>query len=298
MVHVQLAGMDSMALGMGVGIPGAPSIPGMGGYTPTDEEIAQQIEMVSQQIEQSKPWTVDIAQLNQELAASGGPSQIGFMTVQEGGEWFVSPTLTIAELVRQSIDPEAPRGSAIAPAAKFDTPEAATQGLLDGLAATATSHFTDWTPLASALPLAERRLVSLYGPSLPVQELQYEMGDFAAVIENFSGTSTVDGNVARVLPSALIRMTYQGEVASIEIQNGSCIVLTPPAELAEPAERYCLNELPLLPQIGLDSISVLTLQEDGGWLASPTGTLFDTFARVGQELEKCIEEDRMQNMCM
>ncbi|MEB0292367.1 hypothetical protein QN351_17880, partial [Cryobacterium sp. 10C2] len=128
----------------------------------TDEQVAASLEKTRAAavagIDAALPYDRSASDLKQDLGRD-----VTAVAVQEGGSWYVSPLLTGFEQGFQDrlrADPTFTRGAIVAPAT-YVTPEDAVRGLADGVSAYLARG--DSGALAAALPLAERRLVSLYG---------------------------------------------------------------------------------------------------------------------------------------
>src|SRR5690606_29923384 len=143
-----------------------------------EETVDEQLDYMLRSLEDELPLEVDFADtwdeqlgakeyagIDEDDALIGQGYPLSVITVDEGG-WYASPALTVADLVagEQMIYHGYEYGDELTDAEKFGSPEDAAHGLADGIEALAANG--DYEALASALPLAERRAISLYGPLL------------------------------------------------------------------------------------------------------------------------------------
>ncbi|MDR2378550.1 MAG: hypothetical protein LBD70_03880 [Bifidobacteriaceae bacterium] len=102
-----------------------------------------------------------------DLVAESGLSDLFLVTVKEDGKWFTSASMTMAQYAYESAGLDnAALGDPI-PEGEMrgaSNPEAALANLVAAVAATGESG--DPRELAKALPVAESRLLAVYGPAL------------------------------------------------------------------------------------------------------------------------------------
>ncbi|WP_062291125.1 hypothetical protein [Demequina phytophila] len=256
-----------------------------------DEELAASREGVETWVDETFPWTFDIAEevdgWQESDAVPTDASPIAFMTVEEGG-WYVSPMLTVAEMAAAAGLEPGDRGAEIADAVAFATPEEA----VTGTAAAVEDFFAtgDAVTLASVLPLPERRIVSLYGEAvlrdaMPLPVVALDVTEVAA---------TVDGDVAS---AELVAFDF-----SFDPQDG----LSAPTSgtyrqgcvTADGAGEICVADIPMVGQTGIDDISVTLVHEGDGWLMSPTMTLMDYSVRVAAAYSEMIEDGGLDGLLM
>ncbi|MDQ0710286.1 hypothetical protein QFZ52_002938 [Arthrobacter woluwensis] len=262
-------------------------------------ELERQKEKSLEQLKRMLPLTIDVDSLHRQL---GPATQFGLVTVKEG-DWYISPMMSGAELGRQMLGrhgSKADRGSRVVDAKRFDTPEAAAKGMFDGLAATLTSGAADPTPFAETLPLAERRLVSIYGGSLMNPAVSRSLRQLEFTVQEAGGDAKVDGDVARInlKLGAEIKSRNGAGGAALQIAD-SCVWMTPLGGFGDAEKRGgCLKDVELLRNIGLDTAPLVAVKEGGGWLASPLGTVADFSARFMVAIEPCVKDDRFAENCV
>jgi hypothetical protein len=230
----------------------------------SEEEIEEQLDemrdsMVAS-IEAEMPFEASIAEAERPVVLA---------TVREGGTWYVSPMLTIAESAYQEAGAPVSRGAMIADdeVASFASPELAVEGAAGAVAEFAMSG--DSRKLAAVLPLAERRLVSLYGPLIAPSSPQVGRLDLVQV----DARADVKGDVARV---TIDRLEFAGDgehfPARLEIA-GDCLNI----ETQHGEQSSCLSELPGMQDEG-DAIGIMTVRENGSWHVSFLRTAAHVFS--------------------
>jgi len=269
-----------------------------------DEEIKQELqrqkEKSLEQVKRMLPLTIDVDSLHRQF---GPQTQFGLVTVKEG-DWYISPMMSGAELGRQMLGRnggKADRGARVVDAKRFDTPEAAAKGMFDGLAAALNSGGSDLTPFAETLPLAERRLVSIYGGSLINPSVSRSLRQLQVTVQEAGGEAAVDGDVARInlkLAAELKSGSGGGGGAAFQIAD-SCLWMKPLGGFDDAEKRGgCLKDVELLRNIGLDTAPLVAVKEGDGWLASPLGTVADFGARFMVAIEPCVKDNRFAENCV
>ncbi|GAA3895703.1 hypothetical protein GCM10022381_41520 [Leifsonia kafniensis] len=210
------------------------------------------------------PYSLTAGEIGEEIGHD--PTIIA---VKEGNSWYVSPLLTMGELMYQSRGTGQPRGTLVAKAETFATPEEA----LDGFAQGAVEYLNTGEPaaLARSLPLAERRLLSLYGEAAGLgQGLSLEVADVSA-------SSVKAGDIARIELENLAISGGSGYRAwSVEV-SGVCAQ----ANGSSPA---CLDDVPLLDKLGAVDLQLIAVKQSSGWFVSPVRTVSDAAAIVMDNL--------------
>lgn len=194
------------------------------------------------------------------------------MVVQEGGSWYVSPTLTLLEYgaIAEGVE----RGTLPADdsAGQYDSPEAAADGLVAGV----TEYIAngDEGSFLNALPLADRRALSLYGKfdEVDVAELEelQELLETGEIDASFTVRDEKDGVAWLQLETLTFAGEMDGEYGSIEI-DGECLS----ADLNGQLINGCLDDIPALKELGLGDLSLIAIEEDGSWYITYAGTLGD-----------------------
>lgn len=264
----------------------------------SEEELEQmkqeQVAEMEREIGETLPYTIDFAQewadLPADLGIADDPETLAraypysVIAVEEDG-WFVSPLLTGTELAIASGSSAAePYGTSIIEAKPFDSPEAALQGLTDGITDYAATG--DYTELASTLPLAERRWISLFGDSLG---LASGAGGADVTFSNLQARSQIDGDRAAI------------EIQNLDISAGSGSAnYAHPCLTTEDAyggsQQNCLTDVKALELLGLDDAKPIAVKEDGGWLVGPIATVSTIAGTAAENYRVLVEEDRVDEL--
>lgn len=250
------------------------------GYTASEQKdmIADSRKTIEKQINDTFPYTFDTKDARN---SNGDP--FALVTVKEGGAWYVSPLLTLGEYSLASSGAE--RGTLVDPA-KFDSPDAAFSGLLDGVqSVVATGNIKT---LAAALPLAERRYVSLYGSALTGG---FGGSDTTYTFDNISTSSEESGSTAKMQIQNL-DVTSNG-YSSVKIQvQGVCASVTTEYDTS----KGCLDDQKVLKKLGVNDVRIIAVKEDGGWFVSPLQTVTDAAAILSGNLAKLSENGELEDL--
>ncbi|OCG74785.1 hypothetical protein [Microbacterium sediminis] len=213
-------------------------------------------------IDDAFPVSIDFAD---EVDADGiTPAQA--LVVDEGG-WYLSPLLTLADGGLTGFA-GAQRDDVIGDAVIDAVPSASAEAALDD----AIAGFNAWQstgemePFVERLPLAERRLLSLYGRGLSLDlPSGYEVTDHRE--------TWVPGSGDAVFAIDAVSLAQHGlDVGSYE---DGCVT-------ARDARPSCLDELPFAAELGLDTPVGIVSEVDGGWQFSPLATL-------GRAIERALD---------
>ena len=212
------------------------------------------------------------------------------MVVREGDSWYVSPTLTVLEYgaIAEGVE----RGSLPSDdlAGHYDSPEDAAAGLVSGVTEYLSSG--DESSFLNALPLADRRALSLYGKFdeadvAELEELQ-ELLESGEMDASFTVRDEKDGLAWLQLET----MTFSGEVdgvfGTIEI-DGECLS----ADVDGQQVNGCLDDIPALKELGLGDLSLIAIEEDGGWYISYAGTAGDASGILLNNLMSLYQEGKL-----
>lgn len=245
---------------------------------PSDDEVR---EAVTGAVEETFPVDVTAADLQldpSEIGATLGvdlgtePIDPFLIVVQEGGDWYVSPTLTMLEYATMTQGIE--RGSMPSEdlAGQYDTPEAAAEGLVTGLKEYLETG--DQDAYLSALPLADRRAMTLYGTN-DLSELDgYAEIQEALAASDLTATFSVreekDGVAWLQVDSLTFSSEYQGTAASVEL-DAECFS----ADVDGEQIKGCLDDIPALKELGIGDLSLIAIEEDGSWYISYAATTGD-----------------------
>lgn len=251
-------------------------------------------------LEDALPFTFDVEEDVLRNLPDGTPSPLAVVVVDEGG-WYISPMMTVAELVHSYALPYAygapertpQRGTTIVPAKSFDTPQAAMEGFTDAI-----EQFwrnADILTLAEVLPLAERRLLSIYGPSFMSDGARSwlrsdDSGSLSFDTVEIDATITGDRAEAGI---DLIELTYQSRYDAMRLSlHGICAT----ADNGYGSQTACLDDAPALRALELDKSKLVLTKEASGWLFNPTATIGEIAARTAKAYAKLVEEDRLDEL--
>ncbi|WP_167138249.1 hypothetical protein [Diaminobutyricimonas sp. TR449] len=253
------------------------------GFGYTDEEIDAQLDEMRASLVKSIE-----AEMPFELSIAEAEAPIVLATVREGGNWYVSPMLTVAETGYQAAGAQATRGAVLSDdeVASFASPEAAVEGAAGAVAAYAMTG--DYRKLAAVLPMEERRLISLYGPT--TDSFTPPVGRWELV--HVDVDAQIDGNVADVAINSIefagdgdgypIRLQVTSDCVNVESKNGQ--------------QSSCLSDYAGLLEPDVDAIRLITVDEDGGWKVSILRTAAKLFAMGLQNVAALSSEGAMPDM--
>ncbi|MEP7763640.1 hypothetical protein [Sanguibacter sp. 25GB23B1] len=280
-----------------------------GGEVPSDDEIREQIATAVEEL----PVTVAAEDLafdpsglsldsfdsldslgTGDLDLEDVPSEEAIdpflMVVEEDGDWYVSPYLTVMEY--SVVSAGGVRGTMPSDdlAGAFDTPEEAAVGLVEGLKEYAETGEID--AYLRALPLADRRTAALYATtealeSGDLEEMQdvFEQLDVEA---SFSLREEDDGIAWLVLDSLTIAGEIDGESGSIEL-DAECFS----ADVEGEQIKGCLEDIPALVELGIGDLSLIAVEEDGSWYISGLGTAGDASGILTSNLLRLYDEGKL-----
>ncbi|MDR0625684.1 MAG: hypothetical protein LBG11_00250, partial [Bifidobacteriaceae bacterium] len=161
-----------------------------------------------------------------DLAALAGLNDLFVVTVQEEGDWFVSLSMTAAQYsFEDSGLDRVDLGDPIPESEMKGASDAngALDNFISALDAAATSG--DLRELAKALPVAESRLVAVYGPALTSADEGGAAG-LSEVLGGVTGTKTGEiGGHARITLDSLVipgyfTLTRQDDTWTLSIEDG------------------------------------------------------------------------------
>lgn len=269
---------------------------------PGEDEIR---DVMTSGVEENFPTTVtaeDLVVDASELAADfdmdveSEPIDPFLMVVEEDGDWYVSPYLTMMEYATMSQDIE--RGSMPSDdlAGAYDSPEAAAEGAVAGLVEFYSSGEID--PLMKSYPLADRRLMSLYTSQDVLESLDAaELDELNAVLETLDISATfterdVDGGKDGVAWLKLDTLSVEGEYEGIPVSmtlTAECFE----AEAEGETISGCLEDIPALEELGLGELSLIATEEDGSWYISTMGTAGDATGIIGSNAVRLYEDGKL-----
>lgn len=251
----------------------------------TDSMIADLRESSIDELNDLLPFTQTAADLADDLGHDAA-----IVTVREGGSWYVSPLLTAGENILQGGSNDSRRGSLVAAddVASFDTADAAAEGFAEAVIAFGENG--DYGDLAAVLPESERRFLSLYGDALMPTE---GGGDYDNLqITDFAVTPQVEGKTARLdIDSIVIEGDGYDWPYRTEF-NGVCIT----TDSGYSSFDGCLDDLPVMKELGASSWRVLTVQEQSGWFVSPMRTVADITGITVEKLVKLSQDGELDRL--
>jgi len=240
------------------------------------------------------PTTLNFADLQDERIK---PSVV---VVQEGDLWYMSPMLTVADsLYLASGGSQDALGTELIEGKPSSSPEAAATDLAEAI-----MNADDLGDIAAHLPLAERRLISIYGQGFKLprgwnDDFTLESAEFSAVTENplarlsFKDL-TLDFSVSsRAAGRDLERsITFSGHCAEMNGEQYNSRT----RKVEKISDEQCLSDLPVYEDLGLDNLALIAVEEDGGWYLSPLHTVADAAAIVTAHIAKLAQEGRLEEV--
>ncbi len=246
------------------------------GMVPFDKD-----ELVAEAKEELK------SQLPLTVRASDLGANAFLMAVEEDGNWYVSPYLTLAEYISLESD-GFKRGSLPDKAAlkKFDTPEAAAGGMTDAIVGFSKDGKID--QLVNVLPLAERRVLALYGSDMP------EIAEAQEVVtipsQEFNVRSKKKNRAHLTFKDFRIESVDAYDPVKIAMR-GACIDLT----VGSTQDEFCVTDIPMIREFRLEDLSIVAVKEDSGWFVSPTETLVDGWNVFGKNALKLYKDGKLED---
>lgn len=224
---------------------------------------------------------------------------IGVVTVQEGGSWYVSPMLSMADAVYRPMAEygDAGRlGSEVVEGEPAESPEAAGAALAEAVVN------GDLDDIAAHLPLAERRLLSIYGEPLFDDIDGWNDGIELDAAEFSAETS---GSTARLgiedLSISIPDFGYYGDEELSLKFSGHCVDIEHYDPYWDETERNsgCLDDVipkKIYTELGLDEAALIAVKEGGGWFVSPVATVADIVAIVSARTAELSQEGKLEDL--
>lgn len=211
------------------------------------------------------------------------------ITVREGGEWYISPYLSVANLsftlygkdlsdINELDLTKLEKGA--------DSPEQAAQNLTEN----AFNLFADGdlAKVGGSLPTAQQRVLHMFLPSeLPFEEWDIDPSDFESIdVSAKYKVLSKSGDTARVgIDEILISSSVPGQAGEF-VLTADCVA----GEINGENQEYCLEDIPLLKELGLDEFALIAIKEEKGWTISGmasngdfAGTLYKNVIRILKE---------------
>lgn len=241
------------------------------GYT--ESEIDEMVEAQRAEVieEMDFPQTFTAADFREE---SG--SDLSVVSVKEDGQWYVSALMTFADAAYQASaqwDDSLPSlGDKVLEPNKYTSPEDAAVGLTDAIAS------GDLTEITKSLSLPERRVLSIYGPMLEGDLSggpQFDPTDFSSEVVDGKGRITID----------------ELGISDFGTIEGLCF--TPDDGYSD---TMCLDDIPVLSKLGIADINLIAVEENGGWLVAPLGTIGDATSIIAKNFVEYYNDGRMDEL--
>lgn len=241
------------------------------GYS-VDEAIGYANEITPRDVHLDLPYVIDIGAGDLETKYSL-PRNPELVSVKEGSGWYISPIMTGMQLITQSfwrMMPDAPQlpGTQVLESATSSAPEDAgmrlAQGILDAISG-AQGGNQDANLLVSTLAKSERQVASLYGLPWYNQLKSNYTGYGGNWTVNLGGNfrSWTDHGETMILPDGL----------TIADNNSNSLTLNDYCVQSTDGLNSCLTDWQGFAALGLDTVGIVVVQEDGGWLVSPFKTV-------------------------
>ncbi|MDO4241312.1 MAG: hypothetical protein Q4C71_02120 [Microbacteriaceae bacterium] len=240
--------------------------------------------------------SVKIYGLDQKMPSKPKATELTFISVKEpDGKWYVSPLMTIAEAVYVQNGGDLNKlGTSIVPAAKNSSPEQAIEGFMKAYSDNQGSWKEYVHKLAAQMPLAERRMLSIYIAELQNTDNQllglYFYRGFNYDVKSQKYSAEKNGAKARVKINELILESRDGNRSGSNNQRNRSKVETERIEIRGTCiqfqsgrtqqQKYCLEEIPSAKQLDLHKIALIAVEEDGNWHMSLIGTVADIYATI------------------
>ena len=211
------------------------------------------------------------------------------IAARESNEWYISPYLSIANLNYTFY------GKYLSDINKLDlsklekgadSPEQAAQNLTENAFALFTDG--DLAKVGGSLPTAQQRVLHMFLPrELPLEEWGIDPADFDLIdISAKYKVLSKSGDTARVgIDEILISSSIPGEAGEV-VFTADCVA----TEIDGEDQKYCLDDIPLLKELGLDELALIAIKEKKGWTISYTassgdftGILYENIIRILKE---------------
>ena len=241
------------------------------GYDVTPSDLTEMRRDMLESLEDELPLSVDLGEIARE-----NPDPLFVVTVEEGGGWYVSPYLTVGEILYLESGTTVPRGTMMGEGRGTggDSPTDAADAVVRSVA------HGDARGLYEMLALPDRRMLSVYGPG------SFDLDDDVDVSGSFRVLDESRGT-ALLVPDALEVVVDRGyDVAHWRFDEACVTHFTRSGGGID----VCLDELPLASDLGLGDLALVAVEEGDGWFVSVT----ESVARAGRLASEAIAdlEDR------
>lgn len=242
------------------------------------------------------PYVIDFAELERDL---DGP--LAVVAVHENGGWYVSPMLSIADAWYRDMekyDYVGDLGSRIVEGEPSGSPEEAGSALADAVVS------GDFEDIAARLPLAERRLLSIYGPPL-FEEMDIDGWNRDLELDAAEFSAERDGTNARLNledlgVTGMLYSSYGNDELHLRFSD-HCLDVEYYDSYWDETEHNsgCLDDLiprKIYRELGLDQMRIIAVKEGGGWFVSPVATIADINAIVSTRMIELSNEGRLEEL--
>lgn len=264
-----------------------------GGTFPTDTEVE---EAITDALAENFPVEISAADLEIDFGAmsqlfaldtsmldmgAGGdlfddltesnPEPLYFVASKEGGNWFVSPTLTVADIQAKITGAETDYDR-IDSVVYADTPEQAGTNMVAGTAKLLTE--LDTSGYYQYFVEAERR------GGIAVQEIpldNYELEMFKEITSQinisdaeFAVDKTEGDRAYLTLESLTISADIEGTSAEVKLASDCSSIAIDGMNM-----DLCLQDIPAAQELGLDKLRLIAVKEKGGWVIGGSESSMD-----------------------
>ncbi len=237
-------------------------------------DVAEARAELVQELSAQLPYTIDVRDLDATDAAGDAVDPF-LMAVEEDGDWYVSPLMTLGEYAAVSGGVARGPMPGTADVTAFDTPEAAAAGFADALEAVSAG---DVDALVAVLPESERRFVSVYGRALEESDSE---GAFTVEAADFTVRDSADGRAALTIANLVVRMT---DPDGYEVTlHDDCYAAEPNSDWGTPSAG-CLSDIPLARELGVQDLALIAVQEPEGWHVSMLASAADSMGVIGRNM--------------
>jgi hypothetical protein len=273
-----------------------------------EEELRENIEL---------PYTVDFRELRREAQGSGFEG-VSLVSVEERGGWYVSPLMTQADyvyLTSLGYGGDYTLGTEIIAGQGSESPETAAEDLVSSFVDAIARSDRDFEEVAAHLPLAERRLLSIYGigglNALPLSPIGSAASGIEILEQRYSAQR--EGSRARISIDAL-EVGKRTEEHGFSLFNGVRVeglcAETSNEWVSDVSDSFyyelwerqggtstgCLDDLPVAEELGLERLAVIAVEEQGGWYVSPIATYADAAAIVAERLQQLARDGELEDL--
>ncbi|MDO4241311.1 MAG: hypothetical protein Q4C71_02115 [Microbacteriaceae bacterium] len=217
--------------------------------------------------------------------------EFSLVSVKESdGKWYVSPLMTIAEMMYVQGGHDLKNlGTRIVDAADNSSPEQAIKGLAEAVAAQSGSWEGYIKNIAAQLPLAERRVLSVYAVNLKVS-MDNRGSNGPPHVSSQRYSSERNGSTARIKIEEIAFSSRNGNEKMI-IQ-GSCVE----QKRRDYFSRHCMKDIPMATELHLDKIAAIAVEENGKWHVSAIATAADVYATATNRLVELLESGEFEKL--